>query len=124
MLLNTVSKLATVHMTVRGDESLSGIRSFGQLLKSLIKSNGFTQAEFRRQINISKTYLVDIEKGDAFPPPELQIRMADKLDLDKTTRAAFYDLAASGRGELPTDVFNYLFQNDGAIYELRERMRK
>lgn len=97
--------------------------TFGQLLKSLIKSQGLTQVEFRRRINISKTYLVDIENGDAYPPPELQIRMADNLMLDAATKMNFFDKAAKGRGELPTDVFRYLYQNDKAICELRVRMR-
>lgn len=97
--------------------------TFGQLLKSIIKSKGLTQAEFLRQIKISKTYLVDIENGNAYPPPELQIRMSDTLLLDADAKAHFFDKAAQGRGELPTDIFRYLYENDEAICELRERIR-
>jgi len=93
--------------------------TFGQYLKKLIKQKGFSQAEFRRQIKLSKTYLVDIENGDAYPPLKLQIRMLTLLQLGYSEKVMFFDKAAAGRGELPADVFLYLLSNKDKIQELR-----
>lgn len=93
--------------------------TFGQYLKLLIKQKGFTQAEFRRQAKISKTYLVDMQKGDAFPPLKLQVRFSTILQLTFQEKVRFFDMAASGRGELPADVFLYLLSNREKLRELR-----
>lgn len=42
---------------------------FGQYLKYLIYTKELTQAEFRRLLGISKTYLIDIQNGNSFPTP-------------------------------------------------------
>ncbi len=96
--------------------------SFGQYLKHLIKEKGFTQAEFRRQAKLSKTYLVDMEKGDAYPPLKLQIRFSSILQLTQEEKVAFFDKAAAGRGELPVDVFLYLLSNREKIAQLRREI--
>lgn len=96
--------------------------TFGQYLKLLIKQKGFTQAEFRRQAKLSKTYIVDIEKGDAYPPLKLQIRLSSILQLGYAEKVAFFDKAAAGRGELPADVFLYLLSNRGKIYDIRKEI--
>lgn len=96
--------------------------TFGQYLKLLIKEKGFTQAEFRRQIKLSKTYLVDMENGDAFPPLKLQIRMMSLLRLSSSEKVIFFDKAAEGRGELPADVFLYLRSDKEKIRALRSEI--
>jgi transcriptional regulator with XRE-family HTH domain len=96
--------------------------TFGQYLKLMIKEKGFTQAEFRRQLKLSKTYLVDIENGDAYPPLKLQMRMMTVLQLGNTQKMEFFDKAAAGRGDLPTDVFLYLLSNREKIRELRSEI--
>lgn len=102
---------------------MSGGITFGRYLKSLVVAKGYTQADFRKKLNISKTYLLDIQSGNSFPSSELQLRMVEILDLDYESSSSFYDKAAEGRNELPTDVFKYLFQNNEAIKELRKKMR-
>lgn len=96
---------------------------FGEFLRLMIKAKGFTFAEFRRQIELSKTYLIDIEKGDAVPPPNVQIKMTAILKLTKEEKQIFYDKAALGRKELPVDVFQYLYSNPEAIKKIRKNMR-
>jgi len=96
--------------------------SFGAYLKQLIKQKGFTQAEFRRKAGISKTYLVDMEKGDAYPPLKLQVRFCSILQLDYNEKVVFFDKAAAGRGELPADVFLYLLSNRDKIEEVRSEI--
>lgn len=103
----------------KGDEFLNNM-PFGEYLRLMIKEKGFTFAEFRRQIGLSKTYLVDIEKGDAYPPPSVQTKMTEILGLTVEEKQIFYDKAALGRKELPVDVFDYLYSNPEAIKTIRE----
>lgn len=106
----------------RGDGCLDNM-PFGEFLRFMIKIKGFTFAEFRRQIELSKTYLVDIEKGDAYPPPNVQIKMTEILQLTDEEKRMFYDKAALGRKELPVDVFKYLYSNSEAINKVRESIK-
>lgn len=96
--------------------------TFGMYLKLLIRQKGFTQAEFRRRAGISKTYLVDMENGDAFPPLKLQVRFSSILQLEVEEKMAFFDMAAAGRGELPADIFLYLLSNRQEIGQLRTKI--
>lgn len=106
----------------KGDEFLDNI-PFGGYLRLMIKAKGFTFTEFRHQIELSKTYLVDIEKGDAYPPPNVQIKMIEILKLTQEEKQMFYDKAAFGHKELPVDVFQYFYSNPEAIKKIRESMR-
>lgn len=108
----------------KGDGYLREEMTFGEYLRSLIKNKGYTFAAFREKIGLSKTYLVDIEKGNTYPTPDMQIRMADILDLGDAERQIFFDKAAIGRREIPADVFKYLLCNPNEILIIRERMRE
>lgn len=97
--------------------------SFGEYFKELIKNKGYTFVAFRKEIGLSKTYLVDIEKGNTFPTPEMQIKIAELLNLNNEERHLFYDKAAIGRKEIPADISTYLTSNPEEIKTIRERMR-
>ena len=47
--------------------------SYGEYLVALIKRHNFSQSEFARRINVSRTYLFDLLNGRVKPPaPEMQ----------------------------------------------------
>lgn len=97
--------------------------SYGEYLAHLIKKHNFSQSEFAKLINISRTYLYDLLNGRVKPPtPEMQEKIILVLDLSGNEKEEFYNRTAAGRGELPKDVFEYLYNNTNEISMLRERM--
>ena len=98
--------------------------SFGAYLVDLIRKCGFSQVEFAKQLNISRTYLFDLLNGRVKPPaPDMQERIVTLLKLKDAEREEFYNKTAEGRNELPKDVFDYLYNNDTEVKAIRERMR-
>lgn len=90
----------------------------------LIKKKNFTQEQFRTELKVSKTYLVDIFNGRLKPPaPDMQEKMVAVLKLTDKEKADFYNKSAEGRKEIPKDIFDYLTSNPDEMTKLRERMR-
>lgn len=98
--------------------------SYGEYLAGLIKKHSFSQSEFAKLINVSRTYLYDLFNGRVKPPaPEMQEKIISVLNLSGNEKEEFYNRTAAGRGELPKDVFEYLYNNTNEISIVRERMR-
>ena len=98
--------------------------SYGAYLADLIKEHRFSQAEFAKQIGVSRTYLFDLFNGRVKPPaPEMQDKIISVLELSGTEKEEFYNKTAVGRGEIPKDIFDYLYNNANEIAVIRERMR-
>lgn len=98
--------------------------SYGAYLVTLIKTHDFSQAEFAKRINVSRTYLFDMINGRVKPPaPEMQKRIVEALQLTDKEKETFFNMTAVGRNELPKDVFDYLYNNADEIAIIRERMR-
>ena len=91
--------------------------SYGEYLLCLMKEHKFSSSEFAKLINVSRTYLYDLFHGRVKPPShEMQGLSGDEKE-------EFYNRTAAGRGELPKDVFEYLYNNADEISMVRERMR-
>ena len=98
--------------------------SYGAYLVALIKKHHFSQAEFAKRINVSRTYLFDIINGRVKPPaPEMQEKIVAVLQLTDKEKEIFFNVTAVGRNEIPKDVFDYLYNNTDEIAIIRERMR-
>ena len=98
--------------------------SYGAYLVALIKTHGFSQAEFAKSIKVSRTYLFDLFNGRVKPPaPEMQEKIVSALELTDKEKKVFFDVTAAGRNEIPKDVFDYLYSNVDEIAIIRERMR-
>lgn len=98
--------------------------SYGRYLAHLIKEHRFSQSEFAKLINVSRTYLYDLLNDRVKPPaPEMQEKIILVLQRTGSEKEEFYNRTASGRGELPKDVFEYLYNNSNEISAVRERMR-
>ena len=95
--------------------------AFGELLKQMIKDSGMTQVQFYSGIGITKPYFYDMLSGRINPPPrELQKKAIDILNPTPERAKEFYDLAAIGRGELPTDIYDAAYDNPEMIRKIRE----
>lgn len=106
------------------DKKVYEPNSYGEYLSQLIKEHNFSQSEFAKLINISRTYLYDLLNGKVKPPaPGLQEKIISILNLSGNEKDEFYNRTAAGRGELPKDVFEYLYNNTDEISMVRERIR-
>ena len=98
--------------------------SYGAYLVALIKAHNFSQAEFAKRIDVSRTYLFDLFNGRVKPPaPEMQEKIVSALELTGKEKDEFFNVTAAGRNEIPKDVFDYLYNNADEISIIRERMR-
>ena len=94
---------------------------FGEMLKNLRKGKGISMANFIKDIGISRTYLVEVEKGILKPPTQSrQVQIAEYLKLTDGERKVFYDIAAKERNELPADILEYVDSKPEAIEMFRE----
>ena len=98
--------------------------SYGAYLVTLIKTHNFSQAEFAKRINVSRTYLFDLFNGRVKPPaPEMQEKIVSALELTGKEKEDFFNITAAGLNEINKDVFYYLYNNTDEISIIRERMR-
>ena len=65
--------------------------SYGEYLVALIKRHNFSQSEFARRINVSRTYLFDLLNGRVKPPaPEMQEKIVSVLALTGTEKRGIF----------------------------------
>ena len=97
---------------------------FGKYLEEKRKSRNYTLRLFAKRINISYTYLADVEKGrsKAFKF-EILNKIIEVLQLDEKETDIFYDLAGKSRETIPPDIEEYLKENKEIIKEIR-RIKK
>lgn len=97
--------------------------AFGDFLREMIKQTGITQAAFYAAVGITKPYFYDILSGKINPPPpEVQYKMLEQLELDEAQRAAFFDLAAEGRGEVPADIAKLILEHPERREDVRSNL--
>lgn len=97
---------------------------FGKYLEEKRKSRNYTIRLFARRVNISYTYLADVEKGrsKAFKL-EILKSIVEVLQLDEKETDILYDLAGKSRNTIPPDIEEYLKQNKELIEEIRRIKR-
>ena len=98
---------------------------FGNYLVEQIKIAGMSQEEFYNAVKIKKPYFYDLLTASP-PPIDLQNRMLAVLDEktgeDKDRRSKFYELAASGRNEIPADIFNIISGHPKDLDKIRDAL--
>lgn len=98
---------------------------FGEYLEEKRKSRNYTIRLFARRVNISYTYLADVEKGrsKAFKL-EILNKIVEVLQLDEKETDILYDLAGKSRNTIAPDIEEYLKENKELIEEIRIIKRK
>ena len=87
-------------------------KAFGNFLREMIKQTGISQSAFYSAVEITKPYFYDILSGKVNPPPpDVQYKMLENLNLDEQQRNEFLNLAAEGRGEVPADIALLIMNN-------------
>lgn len=90
--------------------------SFGEKLASLINDAGLNKNAFSKELNVSKSYLFDMLNDRTLPSCEMQVKIANTLNLSQKEKNDFYDFTATKKGELPADIVT-LVKGDLKMYQ-------
>ncbi len=95
-------------------------KAFGNFLRELIKQTSISQSAFYTAVDITKPYFYDILSGKVNPPPpEIQYRMLNNLDIDEQQHNQFLNLAAEGREEIPADIAKLISEHPMELDKIR-----
>ena len=98
-------------------------KAFGNFLREMIKQTGISQSAFYSGVEITKPYFYDILSGKVNPPPpDVQYKMLENLNLDEQQRNEFLNLAAEGRGEVPADIAKLIADHPAKLAIIRETL--
>ena len=88
--------------------------TFGACLRSIRSERKISLRQLAREVQITPTYLSDLERGNNHPPDkELLKKLIFALDLqhDEEAWQTLLDLAAQERNDLPADIKDGLMNN-------------
>ena len=98
-------------------------KAFGNFLREMIKQTGISQSEFYLAVDITKPYFYDILSGKVNPPPpDIQYKMLDHLEVNEQQRNEFLNLAAEGRGEVPADIARLIADHPLELDKIRSTL--
>ena len=96
-------------------------QKFGDFITSKRSALGITLRGMAERLDITPAYLSDIEKGRRNPPEKpLLEKMATELRLNEYDKEILFDLAGSGRDEIPPDLPDYIKATDIVKVALRK----
>jgi len=100
-------------------------KAFGTFLREMIKNTGISQAEFYSAVEITKPYFYDILSGKVNPPPpNIQYKMLNHLNVNEQQRNQFLDLAAEGRKEIPADIAELIAEHPLELDKIRNNLKE
>ena len=98
-------------------------KAFGNFLREMIKQTGISQSAFYSSVEITKPYFYDILSGKVNPPPpDIQYKMLDHLEVNEQQRNEFLNLAAEGRGEVPADIARLIADHPLELDKIRSTL--
>lgn len=98
-------------------------KAFGNFLREMIRQTGISQSAFYSAVEITKPYFYDILSGKVNPPPpDVQYKMLENLNLDEQQRNEFLNLAAEGRGEVPADIARMIAEHPLDLDKIRSTL--
>ena len=96
-------------------------KAFGNFLWEMIKQTGISQSAFYSAVEITKPYFYNILSDKVNPPPpDMQYKRPENLNLDDQQRNEFFNLAAEGRGEVPADIAKLIANHPTKLAIIRE----
>ena len=97
---------------------------FNVFFKNKLEQNNLSQNKFAKMIGVSSTYVGDMIKGRKGPPDfELQIKIADSLNIFGIERDNFFDKIAKEKDEIPSDIY-FDIKNSNNWDEIRKRIKE
>jgi transcriptional regulator with XRE-family HTH domain len=96
-------------------------KEFGDYVKDLRRAKGKTLEDISKCLNLSMSFISDIENKRRNPFDEDKMEMLARcLMLTNEEKAKLYDLAAQRKQSAPDDVINVILQNDNVRLALRK----
>lgn len=94
---------------------------FNTFLKKKLEQNNLSQNKFAKMIGVSPTYIGDMIKGRKGPPDmELQIKIADCLNILGSDREDFFNKIAKEKNEIPSDIYKDVLLKEDKWNEIRK----
>ena len=79
---------------------------FNIFLKNKLEQNNLSKNKFAKMLGVSPTYVGDMIRGTKGPPDmELQIKIADCLNILGSERDSFFNRIAKEKNEIPSDIY-------------------
>lgn len=98
---------------------------FKIILNEKLKNKRISQNKFARMINVSPTYINHMVMGKSGPPDrDLQIKIADSLEIKGEERDNFFNNIATEKNDIPSDIYNGIFNSKKQWNKIREILKK
>ena len=98
---------------------------FKTFLNKKLKNKKISQNKFARMIDVTPTYVNKMIKGMSGPPDrELQIKIANSLEIEGEERNKFFNNLAKEKNDIPSDIYNEIFNNKNSWNRTREISKK
>jgi transcriptional regulator with XRE-family HTH domain len=93
--------------------------TFGEFLIAKREENDITLREMARMLDVSPTFMSDVEKNRSTPKAERLEKLAEALHLDSDEKALMYDLVGKQRDSVAPDLPEYIKGRDYVSVALR-----
>ncbi len=101
------------------------MNKFKTLLDKKLKNKNISQNKFARMIDVTPTYVNNMINGKSRPPDkELQIKIANILGMEGEERYNFFNNIAKEKNEIPSDIYDGIFNNKNSWNKIREILKK
>ena len=98
---------------------------FNTFLKHKLEQNKLSKNKFAKMLGVSPTYVGDMIRGTKGPPDiELQIKIADCLNILGSERDKFFNRIAKEKKEIPCDIYKEVLLNEDKWNEIRKILRE
>jgi len=98
---------------------------FKTFLNRKLNTSNISQNQFAKLIGVTPTYVGQLIKGIKPPPDrELQIIIAENLNLNKAEREKYFDNIAKEKKDIPSDIYKTILENEERWNEIRELIKK
>ena len=97
---------------------------FKTFLDKKLKNNKISQNKFARMIDVTPTYVNKMINGKSGPPDrDLQIKIANSLEIEGEERNKFFNNLAKEKDDIPSDIYNGIFNNPNSWNKIREILK-
>ena len=94
--------------------------SFGQFIRERRETLGKSIRGMAAELDITPSYLSDIEKGNRYAPENYLAQMEALLKISEKEKNVFYDLAGKDRNDIFPDLKQYISEKPVARVALRK----
>ena len=96
---------------------------FQTFLNRKLKKNELSKNKFAKMLGVTSTYVGQLTNGNK-PPPDrnLQIKIAENLDMNRIEKEKFYNSTAKEKNDIPADIYEHILNNPEKWNEIRKTL--